>query len=95
MIGMIIYLWRRAIREGREEFQKEYPELHRLVTDDTLTDQQRTILTMQMLKRDNNRMAINIAYNDRLSYDHKQRLHGYIRENEEFINKKREELVRA
>lgn len=93
LVGIIIYYWRWSLRKGKEEFQKEWPELHRLTTDDSLTDQQRTILTMQMLKRDNNRMAIRIAYNHSLNYQQIENLHKYIKENEEYIMKKREELI--
>ena len=93
LVGIIIYYWRWSLRKGGEEFKKEHPEIYRLSNDDTLNDFQKEILFMQMLKRDNNRMAINITYNNSLSYEQIESLHKYIEENEEYIMKKREELI--
>jgi hypothetical protein len=93
LVGIIIYYWRWSLRKGREDFKKEHPELYRLNNDNTLTDLQREILFIQMLKRDNNRMAMKLAYNNSLSYEQREFLNKYIKENEEFIMKKRKELI--
>ena len=38
-------------------------------------------------------MAINISYNPSLTSEQRENLHKYIRENEDYMMKKREELV--
>ena len=93
LVGIIIYYWRRWEEKGREEFERYHPELYKLNNDDTLTELQRDILWLQSFKRDNNRMAINISYNPSLTSEQRENLHKYIRENEDYMMKKREELV--
>lgn len=93
LVGIVTYYWRWALKKGREEIKKEFPEIYRLKNDDTLTDLQRDILLIQSFKRDNNRMAIKITYDNSLNHQQIENLHNYIKENEVYIMKKREELI--